>query len=221
MFIGSAFVVLVILMCALVFIYALGKRYTVHLEVQRKLMHMALGSVSLSFPFLFNTPLEVALVMLSSLGVLISLHYVRWLRQTLGESIFGVKRSWLGGGGFAVAVALLFYVAGGNYLLYAGPLLVVTFADALAAIVGTRYARKHYRILGTHKSVEGTVAFVATAFVAILILLSVSTDLGLAGAVLISVVVAISTAVAELFSGRDLDNVTVPAVSFFCLYYLV
>jgi hypothetical protein len=89
MFIASALVVLSVLMCVLILISSLGKRYSVQFEVQRKLMHMALGLVSLSFPFLFQTPLEVALVMLASFGVLISLNYVlgcggRWGKVSLG-----------------------------------------------------------------------------------------------------------------------------------------
>lgn len=192
----------------LILISVFGKRYSVQFEVQRKLIHMALGFISLSFPFLFHTPLEVALVVLASFGGLISLNYVPWLRRTLGESIFGVQRSWQGGGAFAIGVGLLFYVAQGNYALYAGPLVVVTFADAFAAIVGTRCGKKHYGILGAYKSVEGTIAFLVTAFVLTFLVVCLTTDHLVMGALLISVVVAVASTVAELFSGRDLDNPT-------------
>jgi dolichol kinase len=98
---------------------------------------------------------------------------------------------------------------------------VVTFADAFAAIVGTRCGKKHYGILGAYKSVEGTATFLVTAFVSLFIVVSFATDHQLVGAVLISVVVAVASTVAELFSGRDLDNLTVPAVVFCFLYYLI
>jgi phytol kinase len=153
--------------------------------------------------------------------VQLSLRYIPLLRRTLGESIFGVKRSWLGGGLFLVSIFALFVFAKGSYMLYAGPLLLITFADAMAAIVGTKYGRKYYTLFGSNKSIEGAMAFLVTAFLAIFLLLIFMTSHSLLLMIFISGSVAIFSAVAELFSGKALDNLTVPFAAFFLLQHLL
>lgn len=213
--------VLFLLTIALFLIYTFGKRYSVHLEIQRKLLHIALGLIALSFPFLFNSALDVALLMIASLSVLLFLYYIPILRRTLGESIFGVQRSWIGGASFALGIAVLFWAAKGNYVLYAGPIMVLTVGDAFAAIIGTKYGTKHYTIFGGNKSLEGSAAFFIMAFVGVMILVSLYTDHSLIATVYISIIVGIFSTVAELVSGRNFDNLTVPSITFFLLKYLV
>lgn len=221
MFIAKVSGVLFFLTVVLLLIYVFGKKCHLHLEIQRKLLHIALGSVSLSFPFVFETTSEVVLLVLIALAVLLSLHYVPILRRTLGESIYGVKRSWLGGGLFLVTIITLFFVAKDNYTLYAGPLLLVTFADAFAAIVGSKYGEKYYTIFGCNKSVEGTVTFFVAGFIAIALLLTFTTSCVPITIIYISFSVAALTTAAELFAGKALDNITVPATTFVVLQYLL
>lgn len=221
MFIAKASGVLLFLTFILLLIYTLGKRCSIHLEIQRKLMHIALGLVALSFPFLFESVPQVALLMIAALSVLLLLQYIPILRRTLGESIFGVQRSWIGGGSFALVIAALFWGAEGNYILYAAPILVLTFADAFAAIVGTRYGKKYYTIFGGNKSIEGGATFFFTAGVIIMCLVTLYANHSLISTIYISVTVAIFSTAAELLSGGNLDNLTVPATTFFLLQYLL
>jgi phytol kinase len=221
MFIVKASSILLFLTFALILINICGKRYHLNFEIQRKLLHIVLGLVSLSFPFVFETTFEVALLLLSAFFIQLSIRYIPLLRRTLGESIYGVNRSWVGAGLFLISILALFIYSNGDYALYAGPLLLVTFADAFAAIFGTQYGKKHYLILGNHKSVEGTIAFFVTAFFVLFFLLIFTSSHTLLLNIFISVVVAIFGAVAEFFSGRDLDNLTVPAVTFLVLQYLL
>ena len=92
--------------------------------------------------------------MIIALAILLSLHYVPILRQTLGETIYGVRRSWLGGGLFLVSIIGLFFFAKDNYVLYAGPLLLVTFADAFAAIADSKYGKNTTLYLGVTKALR-------------------------------------------------------------------
>lgn len=221
MFLAKVSGVLLFLTVVLLLIYVFGKKYHLHFEIQRKLLHIALGLVSLSFPCVFESTFEVALLMIVALLVLLVLQYTPILRRTLGESIYGVNRSWFGGGLFVASIITLFFLAHDNYVLYFGPLLTITFADAFAAIVGTQYGKKYYTLLGSNKSIEGTVTFFITAFLAIFLLLIFMTSHSLLVITFISIVVASVSTAAELFSGRDLDNITVPAVTFLALQYLL
>ena len=220
MFIVKVSGVLLFLTMVLLLIYVFGKRCHLHLEIQRKLLHIALGSVSLFFPIVFKTASEVVLLVIIALGVLLSLHYIPILRRTLGESIYGVKRSWLGGGLFLVTIITLFFFAKDNYTLYAGPLLLVTFADALAAIEGRKYGKKYYTIFGCSKSIEGTVTFFVTGFIAIALLLTLTTFYAPIPIMFIAIWVAVFTTVAELLAGKAFDNITVPAATFAVLQSL-
>jgi phytol kinase len=221
MFLAKVSGVLFFLTTVLLLIYIFGKRYQFHLEIQRKLLHIALGSVSLFFPFIFESTSEVVFLVIIALAILLSLHYVPILRQTLGETIYGVRRSWLGGGLFLVSIIGLFFFAKDSYVLYAGPLLLVTFADAFAAIAGSKYGKKYYSIFGGNKSTEGTVTFFVTGFLVIVILLTFATSASPITIMWIALFVAVSTTVAELFSGKAFDNVLVPATTFAVLHYLV
>jgi phytol kinase len=221
MFFAKASAVLLFLTLILILSYVFGKRYHLHLEVQRKQLHMALGFAALSFPLVFDTTLEIAILLSAAFIVQLSLRYVLPLRRTLGESIFGVKRSWLGGGLFLVSIFALFVYAKDNYTLYAGPLLLLTFADALAAIVGTKYGRKYYALFGGNKSIEGAMAFCVTAFFAIFLLLIFMTGHSVLMIMFISGGVAIFCTAAELFAGKALDNLTVPFAAFCLLQHLL
>jgi phytol kinase len=221
MFIAKVSGVLLFLTVVLLLIYVFGKQCHLHLEIQRKLLHIALGVASLSFPFLFETTAEVVLLVIIALAVLLSLHYIPILRRTLGESIYGVKRSWLGGGLFLVSIITLFFLAKDNYTLYAGPLLLVTFADAFAAIVGSKYGKKYYTIFGSNKSLEGTFTFFVTGFISIALLLTLTTFYAPISIIFIAVWVAVLTTVAELFAGKAFDNITVPGATFAVLQYFL
>lgn len=220
MFVLKTSSVLSILTLVLILIYVFGIKYKLHLELQRKLLHIALGLVSLSFPLIFNHTWEVAVLMLISFLVLLSLHYIPLLRKTLGESVYGVNRSWAGGTLFAAIIVVLFYASHNNYALYAGPLLVVTFSDAFAAIIGVQYGKKHYTIFGSQKSVEGTLSFFVTAFCSTFLLL-LTQHYSILRSAHIAILVAFSTTLTELISGKALDNITIPTITFVLLHYLL
>lgn len=221
MFFVKASSILLFLTLVLIFINIFGKRYHLHLEIQRKLLHIALGFVSLSFPFVFDATSEVALLMIIALLVLLLLRYIPVLRRTLGESIYGVNRSWFGGGLFVISILALCFLAHDNYILYSGSLLTITFADSFAAIVGAVYGKKYYTILGSNKSIEGTGTFFVTAFVSIFLLLMFVTSHSPIFISMVSIIVAILSTATEFFSGRDLDNLTVPAATFLVLQSLL
>ena len=81
---------------------------------------------------------------------------------------------------YPLSVCLLFFLTQEQPWLYVASMLVLAVADAGAALIGMRYGRIRYGVEQETKSLEGSLAFMAIAFAAILIPMTVMTDLPLA-----------------------------------------
>lgn len=92
--------------------------------------------------------------------------------------------------------------------------------DAAAAIIGKK-AGKH-KISGPHiegtKSLEGTLAMGITSFAFTLLCLITLSEIGLLTVLLLSLVIAVMSALVELFTKRGLDTVTVPIAASLILF---
>src|SRR5262249_18012010 len=143
-----------------------------HPEVVRKLLHMGMGLVTLSFPWLFDETWPVIVLAVLSIALLTSARLVAGLKSSLGSVVSGVARASLGEISFPVGVAVLFVllIHGGaapfdlRAVLYCIPVLLLTLADAAAALIGITYGRLQYPTADGVKSAEGSVAFFACAF---------------------------------------------------------
>lgn len=195
-----------------------------HPEVVRKLLHMGMGLVTLSFPWLFEDAWPVvALAGLSISGLL----GLRLLSQPdgLGSVVGGVKRVTLGEIYFPIAVAILFLLylnedPGSPELrlvLYSVPILLLAFADAAAALVGVGYGRWRYSTSDGEKSFEGSIAFFALAFFCVHVPVLLLTDTGRAETLLIALLLAWLAMMFEAISWRGLDNLVLPLVTFLLL----
>ena len=109
----------------------------------------------------------------------------------------------------------------GQPLLYVVPLLVLTLADAAAAIAGRLAPVGHLRGIAAGKTVTGSVTFLLIAFLVTSLALHAFTGVDALRLLGISVAVAVSTCLAEAISRRGLDNVTVPATAYFVLSSLL
>ena len=87
-------------------------------------------------------------------------------------------------------------------------IMVLGLADPVAAIVGRRYGRTK---LYASRTLEGSMAFVVTGFVISLVMMVIYyPTVGLGAGLLIAACGAVFGAVAELFSARLDDNLTIP-----------
>jgi len=189
-------------------------RWGLQAETLRKLLHMGIGLIALSFPWLFQDVWPVLVVVGTALLVLaatrLPLEPVRRLRGVLD----GVARQSAGDVSFLAAVAILFALAGGDGLLFGVPLLVLTFADSAAALVGVRFGRIHYAVPSGGKSVEGSAAFFAVAFLCTLGGLLLAAVHPLQGALVVAAILAAMTTLVEAASRKGLDNLLVPLTAF-------
>lgn len=192
-------------------------RYHPHPEVVRKLLHILMGLLTLSFPWLFDRPLPVILLGTIALTGLLALRLYPPLRDRWGSVLNSVERRSLGEIYFPIAVTILYLVAHQRPLLFCIPMLILTLADAVAAIIGVRYGRLHYDTLEGQKSAEGSVTFFTIAFFSVHIPLLLLSDTGRIETLLIALILGLLVMLLEAIAWRGLDNLFIPLGSYLLL----
>jgi phytol kinase len=191
--------------------------YSPHPEVVRKLLHVPMGLLTIAFPWLFANPLPVVLLAIIAVGALLSLRLYQPLKKRLGSVLGGVGRRSLGEIYFPIAVALLFVLSQGDPVLFCIPMLILTLADAVAAIVGVQYGRLRYKTLEGQKSAEGSVTFFMIAFFSVHVPLLLLTQTGRAETLLIALILGLLVMLLEAIAWSGLDNLFIPLGGFLLL----
>jgi len=215
-FVAAAAVVLALL-GLLVGLRLLRRRVALHPELARKLSHLGFGLIALTFPWLFHSPIPVIVVSAIAIVSLLAVRHVPVLRASVGEAVHGVDRSSLGDLYFPIAVTGLYLLAEGDWVLYTLPLLTLTLADAVAALIGVAYGRVKYDGTEGRKSIEGSLAFFLVAFLAIHIPLLLFTPTGRAESLLIGLTFGALVTLLEAVAWRGLDNLFIPFGGFLLL----
>ena len=210
-------IVTLVLLALFAGLRAYQTRYSPHPEFVRKLLHIMMGSITLTFPWLFNETWPVVTLAASTIIGLWVLKNYKAMRQQWGDVLHGVSRNSLGEIYFPAAVALLFVLADGNALLFCIPILILTLADALAALIGVRYGQVKYKTSEGSKSLEGSLAFFTVAFLSVHIPLLLFSDVGRTESLLIALIMGILVMLFEAIAWRGLDNLFIPLGSFILL----
>ena len=179
-------------------------------EIPRKLVHVAMGLIVLSFPWVFAERWPVVVLGVLATGALLAVRFVRVLRRGVGSVLHSVERQSLGELAFPASVALVFWLANGNAVAYVVPVLMLALADATAAVIGIRYGVVRFATTEEPKSLEGSVAFFVVAFLSALVPLLLMTDIGRAEVLLIATILGLLIAMIEAVSWHGLDNLFVP-----------
>jgi len=190
-------------------------------EWARKLVHMGMGFVTLSFPWIFRDTWPVLALCGLSVGSLALLRLWSPLRRLAGGVLHGVDRVSFGEFYFPVSVACLFALTHGDPVRYTIPVLVLSLADAVAALVGTRYGQSPYTTKEGRKSWEGSLAFFVVGFFATHVPLLLFTTTGRLESLLIASTLALVVMLFEAIAWKGLDNLFVPLGTHFLLgFYL-
>jgi phytol kinase len=198
---------------------------TPHPELIRKLLHIGMGSVTLAFPWLFDREWPIIVLGVLSVGGMVALRLVKGLKTSLGTVVSGVSRVSLGEIYFPLAVAILFLLylhdndpsPARRTLLYCIPLLLLTLADAVAALIGINYGKLRYATSDGQKSTEGSLAFFLCAFLCTHIPLLLWGGVGRPETLLIAVLLAWLAAMFEAIAWAGLDNLALPLISYLLL----
>jgi len=187
-------------------------------ELRRKSLHVGVGLTALAFPLYLDSTPRVLTALALVLAWMLAVRKVAPLRARFGRCLFDTGRRSHGELYFAAATALLLVVAD-TPMLYAIPMLVLTLADAAAAIVGRLAARAGLAGRSTPhgKTAAGTAAFIVVAFVSAALPLALGTATGLAATLVISAATAVLTAVVERASRGGADNFLIPVTAYVVL----
>ena len=179
-------------------------------ELLRKLLHIGMGVVSLTLPWLFETPWPVLLLAGAfGAGLLAGRSSACW-RRVAGGILCGIKRTSVGDLCFPAAVAAVFVLSADHTSYFCIPVLTLTLADAAAALIGTRHGAHRVGRPGREKSLEGSAAFFLAALPCAYVPLRLWPEGGWAWTLLLSLNLASLLTLVEALSGNGLDNLTVP-----------
>ncbi|ABB57073.1 diacylglycerol/polyprenol kinase family protein [Synechococcus elongatus] len=173
-------------------------------EWVRKIVHIGTGNVILiAWAFQIPAAIGIAAAVLFSGVALLSF----WLPILPG--LQNVGRHSLGTFFYAVSIGLLiagFWHWAPRYAALG--ILVMTYGDGLAALVGQQWGRHRFHLQGIgQKSWEGSLTMMAVSFLVAVILLGLTQT---PGTIAISLAVAIAAPLLELWSWYGIDNLSVP-----------
>lgn len=179
-------------------------------ETLRKAMHVLTGLLALTLPWLFEFAWQALLATGGGILLLLLAKQSAVLRRHLLGVVDGVRRETHGVACFLAAVALLFLLVGDVPVLYLPPLLVLTFADTAAALVGQGIGRHRLTCRDAPKTLEGSIAFALVAVPCIYLPLIHMAGVNRTAALCLAVGTALLATVIEAVSRRGFDNLTVP-----------
>lgn len=182
------------------------RTHETHGELSRKFIHITVGSFVAFWPYFLSWNQILLLSGAFFVVVIISKTF------HIFKGIHSVQRPTYGEVCFALAVGTIALVTH-DRAIYVVALLQMSLADGLAAVFGVRYGKKYrYQVLGSVKSVPGTLVFFIVSF-ALLQLFAMYTNSLLPPAFFVALAVAAS--LLENLGVWGLDNLLVPlAVAF-------
>ena len=175
-------------------------------ETARKLVHLGHGGVVAFWPFFLSTNW---IVLLCSINIATMLFARRF---SIVRGGYDVKRQTWGEVLFPAAIAICALLKPNKWIFLAA-ILHLGIADALAALVGTKYGKDNrYKVWGETKSFAGSFAFWATSLLIIIFVIQLSPS-GLGYMILpaLLLIPLMSTAL-ESLAVKGMDNIVVPLV---------
>jgi phytol kinase len=177
-------------------------------DFTRKFIHIAVGMWAYGTVLLFERRIFAILPPLS----FVAINAFSYWRGTFKAMETG-ERGNLGTLYFPLSFAALIWVFWGRPHLIVAGLMPMTWGDALAAVVGRRIGRRRYTVLGSTRSVEGSMTMFFAGWVATSVALMLLGTGDPLTALWVSAVTAFGAAIVEAVSPWGIDNLTVPAVS--------
>ena len=185
-------------------------------EVIRKVVHIGTGNV-----ILLAWWLKIPAVVGIGASILFSLVTLLSYRLPLLPGINSIGRKSFGTFFYAVSIGILtacFWQQAPQFAVLG--VLIMTWGDGFAALIGKRWGQHLYHLGGIQKSWEGSLTMLAVSWiVSSLILLSVYGNLWQIW--LIAAVVAVVAALLEAYSNLGIDNLTVPLGSAGLAFWLI
>lgn len=210
----SILLIIAIIFVMLLIIKIVDKKKKLNGEVKRKLFHTSMGIAMLLLPHIFTSTLSVGILGIIALIILYFLKNSK-LKNSLGTILYDIDRESLGEIFFVISVFSIFYLSKGDKILYSIPILILTFADSTAALIGKNYGKNNLSQFNEDtKSLEGSFMFFMVAFMATLVPILLYTNVGREETLIISAIVGFNVAMVEMISHSGNDNLLIPLTTF-------
>jgi phytol kinase len=179
-------------------------------DFTRKFIHIAVGMWAYGTVLLFERRVFAIIPPLS----FVAINAFSYWQGTFKAMETG-KKGRLGTIYFPISFTALIWLLWGRPHLVVASLMPMTWGDALAAVLGLRFGRRSYTVMGSTRSLEGSAVMFLVGWVATLapLLLLAPSPLGPLAALTAAAVTALGAALIEALSPWGIDNLTVPAAS--------
>jgi len=181
----------------------LWRKARVRGEFARKFVHIIAGSFIAFLPFWVSYGWIIVLAAGFIFANLVNrytevFHAIHAItRKSWGDLLFGIS-------------ILLMAVWGPNKWLFTGAILQVALADGLAAVIGTHYSKKRYKVFDHYKSVIGTLAYFAASFAIMVFIVKLGALTSVLSNIELFLVASVFLTLLENVSGYGLDNISLP-----------
>ena len=186
-------------------------------ELRRKALHIGIGLTALSFPLFLNTPSKIIAVLGLVIAWFIAIRHNPSLRRRFGTVLHDVRRESLGEIYFALSIGGLLLLTQSQPILFVIPILILTLADAFAAIVGKAFPVGPLAGIAEGKTTAGCATFFLVAFAVSFWCLESIAHLPAEQAYWVATGLALTTCGAEAASRHGVDNLVVPAMAYLIL----
>ncbi len=172
-------------------------------ELSRKIIHIGSGPVlPLAWILQISASLAIPVASIITLGLVIN-HRLRLLpamedisRQSYGTIAYGVSITFL-----------LIFLWPENAAAVSAGVLVMSFGDGLAGLIGPKWQSPDWLIFGQRKSIAGTMTMALVAFIVLFLMTLVS---GVPIHPLLLIVITSLAVILEQIGPWGIDNLTVP-----------
>ncbi|PKM60465.1 MAG: hypothetical protein CVU99_07955 [Firmicutes bacterium HGW-Firmicutes-4] len=185
-------------------------------EASRKAVHILVCNWWLLAMVFFDSPIWAAVVP----ACFVVLNYLSYRFQLFSSMERGAGKGDLGTVYYAISLLILVMISFGpleNPVVGGVGILIMGYGDGLAAVVGTRWPIKPYQILGSEKTLSGSLTMFGASFLVTLILLAAT---GQSQDLIPAIILAVLATGLEALTPQGLDNLTVPLVSAGAYYFL-
>jgi len=188
-------------------------------EVSRKFLHIMVGNIAFLLPIFASREVMafVAAAPFILLTFLMSPHTpIKSLRGKTSAAGHGMGLVY-----YAITWTILAYLFFDDMVVIAIGIFAMSFGDGFASIIGIKYGKRKYSILGDQKSYMGSIAMLAFTFIMMIVALlfyEITITINISITLLF---IAFVAAVVEGLTPKGLDNLTVPFVTVFLYWFLI
>ena len=214
----AASVLLIIFFILLVITNYLYRQYKWSAENTRKFLHVSGGILCLSAVRFIQSHWWILILCTVAFIILL----VTFLKKSL-PSVHEIKRVSWGSILFPIPIYICFFASKHwtNDLFFYIPVSLLTISDAFAEWGGNKWGRYSLSFFHEQKTLAGSLCFGASSYIICFIFLFYLTTFSSSLLIGYSFLLMIMTTSAELITLKGFDNLTVPTVALFILYFIL